>query len=108
MTLEMKPLRSWKASPVTLGLLVTLVVACITIVCWVLKGESAIRAYAVEAVHQHCDQDIDRSHSDMPKKYVPRIELKEMFYQSSRQLDRMEQTQQTILKRLRDRPRPGR
>ena len=96
----MTPVKDWKASPITLGLLVALVIASVTIVGWVVKGESALKTMASEVVKAHCDQDVDRSHSDLPKKYVPRVELQNLLHEQGRTLDRVEQTQRTILKRL--------
>jgi len=104
----MNGLKNWRASPVTLGLLVALVVACVTVVGWVVKGESALKAMSVEAVKAHCNSDVDRAHNDLPRKYVPRVELKDMLHAQARTLDRVEQTQKTILKRLSEPRRRGR
>lgn len=98
--MRMAPVKDWKASPVTLGLLVALVVACVTVVGWVVRGQGAIKETAAEVVKIHCDQDVDRAHDDLPKKYVPRVELQQSLNGLQRQLDRMEQTQQVILRRI--------
>ena len=96
----MTPVKDWKASPLTLGLLVALVVACVTVVGWVVKGQSAIKDTAAEVVKMHCDADVDRAHRNLREKYVPRVELQQSLNGLQRQLDRMEQTQQVILKRI--------
>jgi hypothetical protein len=96
---------SWKTSPVTLGLLVALVAGSVTLGNWILRGESGVRAIAAEAVGRHCEQDVDRAHTDLPRKYVPRTEVQESLHGITRALERLADSQKQVIQRLDEPPR---
>jgi hypothetical protein len=99
----------WRTSPVTIGLLVAVVAGSVTLGSWILQGESGVRKLAAEAVDRHCEQDVDRAHSDLPRKYVPRTEVQESLHEITRVLERLADSQKQMIQRLEepDRRRRG-
>jgi len=90
----------WRTNPVTIGLLVAVVAGSVTFGSWILRGESGVRVLAAEAVQRHCEQDVDRAHSDLPTKYVPRTEVQESLHGITRALERMSDAQKQMMQRL--------
>lgn len=90
-----------KSSPLTIGALAILVGSVVTIGGLVWSAQSKMDETCERVVKVHRDADVDRSHPDLPTRYVPRTELNTELHQLDKKLDkrlsRMEGVQQTIL-----------
>lgn len=69
---------NWKAAPLTLGLLITLLAASIWIICGTLRTKEAIEATAKIAVDQHMMVDVDRAHPDLSRRYTSLVAHEEI------------------------------
>lgn len=93
---------SWKGTPLTIGLGAALLVGAATVAIWAIRGSEVVGKTCEAKVKIHEDRDVDRSHPDLPKRYVTRQELGKKVHKIDRRLDRMETIQHTILREVRN------
>lgn len=101
---------TWKGTPITVSLLAFIVTAVIGVYVFALRGEGHVKGVVKETLRQHCEQDVDRAHTDLPQRYVPRHEVQQQLTKMDGRLQRIEWSQQQVLDKLkrRERRRPNR
>jgi hypothetical protein len=62
--------------------------------------DSQVSNKAQAEVQRHCDRDIDRAHSDLPRRYVTKSELKDAMHNVDTRLTGIEKTLQDKLPNL--------
>jgi hypothetical protein len=62
------------------------------LVCAALAADGWIENKAKNELQRHCDRDVDKAHSDLPKRYVPRTEVQRRLGSIDSKLERLTET----------------
>lgn len=104
----MNKMKEWRLTPVTLGLLGALTAVIVTVIATTWKVGDEFEQTCKKAVSSHQDRDVDRSHPDLTKKYMPRTEIGDRLHTIDRKLDRVDVQQTVILREIRRNGHPRR